>query len=53
MKDFSKQSRECKKNGTQFEEECNWCSHDILMCRKYGGQCMSSKCREEREKEKP
>lgn len=39
---------ECSKNGTRVEEDCFACSHLLLMCKKYGGQCISSKCRQER-----
>lgn len=41
-------SIECSNNGTRIEEKCFACSHELLMCKKYGGQCISSKCRKER-----
>ena len=47
-KPFSLQYRECYKDGTVFSERCNVCGHALLMCRKYGGQCNSGKCRDAR-----
>lgn len=49
-KPFSLQFGECNKNGTLFSERCNVCGHGLLMCKKYGGQCVSSKCKAERVK---
>jgi hypothetical protein len=48
MKPFSMQIRECNKNGNLFLENCGHCSNTLLICKRYGGQCISSKCREER-----
>ena len=57
MKSYRKQLKECKKNGTMFTEMCPVHLHDLFMCKKYGGQCQSKKCYEERlnhdEKVKP
>lgn len=50
-KSFRKQFIECKKNGNLKKVECPWCSRTLLVCVKYGSQCMSSKCRDERIKE--
>ena len=50
-KSFRKQFVECKNNGTIKKEKCPRCGQILLMCMKYGGQCMSSKCRNERIKE--
>jgi len=50
-KSFRKQFIECKENGNLREEKCHWCGKISLMCIKYGGQCISSKCRAERIKE--
>jgi hypothetical protein len=49
MKSFSKQLKECIKSGNAFEEECVL-SKELkhIMCKKYGGQCMSNKCKKER-----
>jgi len=47
-KPFSLQGVECLKNGNKFYEFCNVCGHYLIMCKRYGGQCRSSKCREER-----
>jgi hypothetical protein len=49
-KSFRKQFIECKNDGTLKEEKCFNCGQILLMCMKYGGQCMSSKCRDERSK---
>ena len=50
-KSFRKQFIECKDDGTLKEEKCPRCGQVLLMCMKYGGQCMSSKCRNARIKE--
>ena len=47
-KSFRKQFIECKNNKTLIEEKCVHCTKILFMCIKYGGQCISSKCREER-----
>lgn len=47
-KSFREQLIKCKENGNLREEKCNWCGKVLLMCVKYGGQCVSSKCRDER-----
>jgi hypothetical protein len=49
-KPFSLQFSECNKDMTLFSERCNACGHLLLMCKKYGGQCRSSKCRDTRVK---
>lgn len=48
QKSFREQFLECKENGNLIEEECIHCNKKLLLCKKYGGQCRSSKCREER-----
>ncbi len=40
--------RECKENGNLFREKCVSCPQELLICKKYGGQCMSNKCLGER-----
>lgn len=45
---FSDQVEECESKGWRFFEESNWDNHTLVMCKVYGGQCMSSKCKEER-----
>ena len=47
-KSFRKQLIECSSNKTLKEEKCSRCGQILLMCTKYSGQCMSSKCRDER-----
>lgn len=47
-KPFSLQFRECHKEGTVFLEKCHACGHELIMCKQYGGQCSSSKCRDVR-----
>jgi len=47
-KPFSLQLRECTDNTDAFIEKCHVCGHELLMCKKYGGQCRSGKCREAR-----
>lgn len=47
-KPFSLQYRECHENMNIFLEKCHICGHKLLMCKKYGGQCRSSKCKAER-----
>jgi len=46
-KSFRKQVIKCEKNGNLFEERC-FCGQILLMCKKHGGQCISSKCLKER-----
>jgi hypothetical protein len=48
MKPFSMQIRECKKTGDLYLEMCCHCGQGLLLCKKYGGQCISNKCRDER-----
>ena len=52
-KPFSAQIRECTETGNLVKEECHNCGHTLLMCKKYGGQCISSKCRDKRMKPEP
>ncbi len=47
-KPLSLQFNECKENGTVFTEYCNACGHKLIMCHKYGGQCISGKCKDTR-----
>lgn len=47
-KPFSLQGFECRNNGNQYLEMCNHCGKYLIICKKYGGQCSSRKCREER-----
>ena len=46
-KSFKTQMRECVKSKNIFTEKC-MCGHELIMCKKHGGQCMSYKCLEER-----
>lgn len=46
---FREQLLKCKENGNLIEDEhCQRCSQKLLLCKKYGGQCISSKCLAER-----
>ena len=47
-KSFREQFLECKRNGNLFEEKCIHCDKILLICKKYGGQCISKKCKVER-----
>lgn len=40
--------KECKENGNRASEQCATCGHELIMCKKYGGQCRSHKCIGER-----
>lgn len=47
-KSFREQFIECRDSGNSFYEDCYGCGHKLIMCKKYGGQCVSKKCRSER-----
>ena len=47
-KSFGEQIKACKNSSVIKDENCPICGHVLLMCTKYGGQCMSSKCKHER-----
>lgn len=47
-KSFRKQVIECKKTGNLIKEKCIHCGKVLLICKKYGGQCTSYKCKTER-----
>lgn len=47
-KPFSLQLSECNADMTAFSEKCHVCGHELLMCRRFGGQCRSNKCKNER-----
>jgi len=47
-KPFSLQMTECKANGNLYKEDCCHCGKTLLLCKGYGGQCISSKCKHER-----
>ena len=51
-KGFRDQFIQCREDGTAFDEKCTCCGKEQIMCRIYGGHCMSGKCREARLKEK-
>lgn len=46
MKSFREQYIECKKNKNAFLEECHHCGDVLIMCKVFGGQCISGKCKE-------
>jgi len=41
---------QCRIDGTLKERHCKECDRPWLECTKYGGNCNSGKCREERKK---
>lgn len=45
---FREYGLKCDRRGIRVEEECICCGKTLLMCKRYGGQCKSSKCREDR-----
>lgn len=45
---FRDQGGFCKRSEQLFYESCPACDQKLIMCRVYGGMCMSSKCREAR-----
>jgi len=46
---FREKFLECEENGNLLEDEhCPMCGQKLLICKKYGGQCNSGKCRAER-----
>ena len=45
---FREQTIKCERNGNSFIENCFICGEKLIMCKKYGGQCISSKCKLER-----
>jgi hypothetical protein len=47
-KPFSLQFKECRDKSDAFLEKCHVCGHEIIMCKIYGGQCHSAKCRHTR-----
>jgi hypothetical protein len=49
-KPFSLQYRECHENMNIFLEKCHICGHELIMCKRYGGQCCSGKCHDARVK---
>jgi len=51
MKGFKDQFIRCREDEIAYDEKCNYCGHEQIMCGIYGGHCMSGKCREARLKE--
>ena len=47
-KPFSMQMTECKGSGNLYMEDCCHCGDKLLLCKKYGGQCISHKCKNDR-----
>lgn len=45
---FSDQGRRCKALGMAKNEDCHVCGRALAMCRVFGGQCRSNKCRDVR-----
>jgi hypothetical protein len=45
---FRDQGLRCKALGMRKEEDCHICKRALLMCRVFGGQCRSNKCRDVR-----
>lgn len=51
FKPFRMQYFQCKESGNLTHEYCHRGGHLLLICKKYGGQCSSKKCREDRLRE--
>ena len=47
-KSFRKQFKECASLNMQNTEYCSVCGQTLILCVKFGGQCASHKCKEER-----
>ncbi len=47
-KGYRQQCLDCEKANVKRTEYCPACSQELIICLKYGGQCRSNKCREER-----
>lgn len=47
-KSFREQLIECKDKNIAYYENCHFCGHTFIMCKKYGGFCISGKCRDDR-----
>jgi len=47
-KSFRKQFLECKEKGNFKILKCDFCSEEIILCKKYHEKCSSSLCKEER-----
>ncbi len=47
-KSFRKQHEACVGSNICKYEFCVACGHELCMCLKFGGQCASHKCKEER-----
>lgn len=45
---YIKQKDECRENETAYYERCASCNHRLLVCKKFGGQCYSNKCKDMR-----
>lgn len=45
---FLNYEKKCRVKKVSYLEKCGHCGESLLMCRKYGGFCMASKCREDR-----
>ena len=45
FKTFSQQFRECRANGTAFDEKSWCCGQILIMCNLFCGLCSAAKCR--------
>jgi len=45
---FREYSMRCDERKIRVREDCVCCGKVLLMCKRYGGQCMSSKCLKDR-----
>ncbi len=52
-KSYREQCLECDENGNRTIEDCPFSTSKLLICKKYGGQCISSKCKNERMIDEP
>ena len=50
-KPFRTHYLQCRKSGNLDYERCHCCGRMLLICKRYGGQCSSGKCRKDRTRE--
>jgi len=48
IKVFSVQFRECRMDGTAFDEKAWCCGRELIMCKRFAGLCSAAKCRARR-----
>ena len=45
FKTFSQQFKECREDGNAFNEKTWCCGRELIMCKRFAGQCSAHKCR--------